>query len=168
MKLDWETIYDALLESAETRDWVEIGDEFSVRMWPWERGQLHIYEHSKTFTSHYVMCCDDAEEFTGETASYLLAAYERFLSRLPKPVQCVEKASCWEQVKPFYDAVMGSSQLIRNVYHNCYAGNYYGDYSFEQLMENDWNYGLPRELALELWRISWWYLAEGYEFEEAA
>ena len=163
----WQSVFYCLLESSESGEWVNVTDAVSVKMRPWECGELYDSEHEKLFTSRYVMCCEDDEEFTAEAASQLLHDYAGFINAIPDPVQCIEDARCWAQAKPFYDAVMDASLVIRHVFDNCYWGLYYGDYGFETLMENDWNYGLPRELALEIWRIAFWYCAEGC-MEDAA
>lgn len=171
---DWQDLFYSLLESDETGDWVKIDEHVSCRMYP-RCAELYDYDHEELFDSPYFMCCEDREEFVAESAASLLEKYREFMGSRPTPVQCVEQAHCWEQVKPFYELLEWGSNIpysmkerIRAVYENCVAGLYYGDYGFETLMDNGWNYELPRALALELWRIAFWYLAEGFNEEEVA
>lgn len=172
---DWQVLFYSLLESAETCDWVDIDEHLSCKLAQWDSAELYDSHYGELFTQGYVMCCEDEEEFAAEMASGLLKEYRRYVEGIPEPVQCVEQANCWQQVKPFYELLEWGSNIpysmkerIRAVYENCVAGLYYGDYGFETLMDNGWNYELPRALALELWRIAFWYLAEGFNEEEVA
>lgn len=157
----WQVLFYALLESAEKNSWVDIDEHVSVKMRQWDGGDLYDNDHGKMFGSPYVLCCEDEEEFTAEATTILLEKYVKYIESLPKPVQTVDEITCWAQAKPFYEALDDCPRIVRAVYENCYWGHYYGDYGFTALMDNDWNYGLPRELAYELWVIAFWYCAEG-------
>lgn len=157
----WQVLFYALCESAETEKWVELDEHTSCKMVSWDHGELYDYDHEKLFTSSYVMCCEDDEEFVAEATTQLLEMYVKFIESQPKPVQSVDEITCWKQAEPFYDAVFECGGIVESVYENCYWGHYYGDYGFKTLIENDWNYGLPEALAYELWQVAWWYCAEG-------
>lgn len=162
----WQILFYALLESDEKHDWVDLGDGLSCKMFQWDHGELYDESREELFESHYVMCCEYEEEFTAEAASDLLEMYSKWYESLPKPIQCIEDACCWAQVEPFYAALYDCPKIVRAVFENCYWGHYYGDYGFQTLMDNEWNYGLPRELAYELWQLAFWYCAEGCMVEE--
>ena len=164
---DWQVLFYSLLESAETGDWVDIDEHLSCKLAQWDSAEPYDSHYGELFTQGYVMCCEDEEEFAAEMASGLLKKYRRYVEGIPEPVQCVEQAHCWQQVEPFWEEVLTASSRVRAVYDNCVAGLYYGDYGFNTLMENGWNYELPRELVKELWQIAFWYLEIGYEFEES-
>ena len=159
---DWEIMFYTLLESAEKNDWVDIDDNLSVRMYPWDCGELYNREAGELFESPYVMCCEDDEEFTAEAASHLLRSYEEWMSKQSEPVETIDEIHRWEQAEPF---VMDLTRQEEIVYSNCCDYLYYGD-SFHMLIENDHHYGMDLERVRELWRLAFWFMAEGCMTED--
>lgn len=162
----WETLFWALVESMEQNGKeVKIDDHFSVKHKEWSRGEMfYTDEHNiKLFDDFCInivsCCCEDAEEYAGEVTNILLDRFNKWYERQVHAVKTIFDATCWEQAEPFYDKVSDRTEL--DVLRNCVWGIEGFQYSFDTLMENGWNYGLPIERTKELWRMAYWFVAEG-------
>ena len=164
IELDWETMYYALRAAAESNEGeYTLNDCMFVCHTDWRRAELHYTdEHSdKVFDTSgiSIMCCDDAEEYSGSCASIILERYNKWLERQVAEVATIFDATCWEQAEPFYWEVKGG--LEEDVFRNCVWGWEGCQYSLQTLLDNGWNYGLDEQRTKELWKIAYWWVAEG-------
>lgn len=163
----WEDVYYALLDSGRKsegkryEDWkeVRIDEHFSVKHRFWHCATMFYTDEYNTevFGDDGAMCCEDEEEFAGECAGGLLAEFEKWYGRCVHPVESVEDVRCWAQAEPFVNEL---DRKETAVYENCCDYLYYG-YGLGSLMKQGHHYDLPEERAREIWRLAFWYMAEG-------
>lgn len=162
-----ETIFYALIESAETGKLVHIGDHFTVKHTFWGEADMDYTDRcaDESFDTFgiTIMCCEDEEECAWTCADILLERFNKWYGRQPNPVETVAEVTRWEQAEPF---VMDLDEREEAVYDNCCDYLYYGE-SFASLIERGHNYEVPVERTKELWQLAFWFMAEGCMAENA-
>jgi len=159
---DWETMFYAVLESAETGKEVKLGN-FTVKHKYWCDAEL-CYEDDFNceFFSTWdisILCCEDEEEYAGECASTLLEKFEKWYERQPVYVEAksISDVTCWAQAEPF---VMELNHTERLVYENCCDYLYYGE-GFRSLIDRGHNYDVSEQRTREIWKLAFYFMAEG-------
>jgi len=158
---DWETLFYMLCESAETGKEVKYGN-IEVKHEYWGRADLWYsddFNTNKHFDDAFIAIigCEDEEEYAGECASILLEKLEKWHNKQTKPVATISEVSRWEQAEPF---VLKLNRMEKAVYQNCCDYLYYGD-SFANLIERGHNYDISKERTSELWKLAFYWMAEG-------
>lgn len=159
---DWETMFDAILESAETGKKVKFGN-FAVKHKYWRDAEL-CYEDDFNFERFStwdwnILCCEDEDEYAGECASILLRKFKKWYRRQPVYVEAksISEVTCWAQAEPF---VMKLDRRERLVYENCCDYLYYGE-GFKSLIDRGHNYEVSEQRTRELWTLAFHFMAEG-------
>lgn len=158
MRKSWDTCSDEM-----------VCDDWSVWVGRWSNVTIYNLDTGESFSSPNIWGCYSMTEFIDYTLPMMMELYEKWLAKQPKKVASIFDATCWGEAKPFFEEVwFGNNKLEESVLENCIWGWQGMSYGFDYLIENEWHYGLPIERAKELWRIAYWYVAEGCMEEDYA
>ena len=158
----WETVFYAMMDSAFNGKEVKF-DKFTIRHEFWGEAKL-CYEddfNSELFDTWdwSIYCCDDEEEYAGECASIVLHKFEEWYEKQTVYVKAesISDVGCWAQAEPFVMELNNTEELV---YENCCDYLYYGD-GIKNLIERGHNYGISEERTREIWKLAFYFMAEG-------
>ena len=168
----WDDVYYALVDSAYENDgkkfveWREtrIDEHFSVKHRFWDTAVLFYVDNFnvEVFDDDGAMCCEDEHEFAGECASGLLESFEGWYGKQNFEANSIADINCWDQAEQFVAKLDGVDE---SVYDNCCDYLYYGE-GLNDLIERGHNYGLSKERTAELWKLAFWFMADGVSSDD--
>lgn len=125
------------------------GRETYAVLWNWKR--------EVSLKTGSIMGCESMTELIRYATELLLKRYEKLDKSRTRQVDSIAEITCWEQAEPFVDEL---DRAERAVYANACDYHYYG-MSLQSMIDNGHHCDLPEQRVRELWKLAFWYMAEG-------